>query len=137
MIRTYVDAGVLITAAPGVAPIAIKALEILDDPNREFVSSAFLKLEVMPKAMYYRNEAEAAFYNTFFEAVIHWADSHDAIVREAFDEACGSGLAAMDGLHVASAASLGAEELVTTERSDKPIHRTRLIRVVSIMPSRV
>ena len=44
MIRTYVDAGVLITAARGVAPIAIKALEVLDDPNREFASSIFLKL---------------------------------------------------------------------------------------------
>src|SRR5215216_3732024 len=112
MIRTYVDAGVLITAARGIAPIAIKALEILDDPNREFVSSIFLKLEVMPKAMYYRNEAEAAFYNTFFDAVTDWAESLDAIVGEAFNEACGSGLAAMDALHVASAAYLGAEELV-------------------------
>jgi predicted nucleic acid-binding protein len=137
MIRTYVDAGVLITAARGIAPIAIKALEILDDPNREFVSSIFLKLEVMPKAIYHRNEAEAAFYNTFFDAVTHWADSLDRIVREAFNEASGSGLAAMDALHVASAASLGVEELVTTERSEKPIHRTHLIKVVSIMPSRV
>ena len=137
MIRTYIDAGVLISAARGIAPIAIKALEILDDPNREFVSSVFLKLEVMPKAIYYRNEAEAEFYNTFFEAITHWAGSLDTIVKEAFNEACSSGLAAMDALHVASAASPGAEELVTTERSEKPIHRTHLIKVVSIMPERV
>src|SRR5215210_2994534 len=127
MIRTYVDAGVLITAARGIVPIAIKALEILDDPNREFVSSVFVKLEVLPKARYNKNEAEAEFYTTFFEAVTDWADTLDTIVREAFNEACGSGLAAMDALHVASAATLGAEELVTTERSEKPIHRTHLI----------
>ena len=137
MIRTYIDAGVLIAAARGITPIAIKALEILDDPKREFVSSIFLKLEVMPKAMYHRNEAEAAFYNTFFDAVTHWANSLDTIVGEALNEASGFGLAAMDALHVASAASLSAEELVTTERSEKPIHRTQLIKVVSIMPSRV
>ena len=137
MIRTYVDAGVLIAAARGIAPIALKALEILDDPNREFVSSVFLKLEVLPKAMYNRNEAEAEFYNTFFDAITQWADSLDTVVQEAFNQAGSSGLAAMDALHVASAASLGAEELVTTERSEKPIHRTQLIRVISIMPRRV
>ena len=134
MIRTFVDAGVLITAARGVDPIALKAIEILDDPNREFASSIFLKLEVLPKAVYYKNEAEAEFYNTFFKAVAHWADSIDTIVREAFREACDSGLAALDALHVASAVSIGAEELVTTERAQKPIHRTRLIKVVSILP---
>jgi len=137
MIRTYIDAGVLITAARGIAPLAIKALEVLDDPDREFVSSVFLKLEILPKAMYYRNKAEAEFYKTFFNAVIHWADTLDRIVQEAFSEACSSGLAAMDALHVASAAALGADELVTTERAEKPIHRTALVRVVSITPSRV
>ena len=137
MIRTYVDTGVLITAARGVAPIALKALEILDDPNREFVSSVFLKLEILPKAVYYGNEAEAEFYKTFFDVVTHWADTLDQITQEAFKEACNSGLAAMDALHVASAASLEADELVTTERAEKPIHRTSLVRVVSITPSRV
>lgn len=136
MMRTYVDAGVLITAARGVAPLAIKALEALDDPNREYVSSVFLKMEVLPKAIYYKNEAEAEFYYTFFGAVNHWVDSLDTIVQEAFKEACVSGLAAMDALHIASAVSLGADELVTTERPEKPIHRTHLIRVVSIMPER-
>src|ERR1044072_1517683 len=102
MTRTYVDTGVLITSARGIAPIAIKALEILDDPNREFVSSVFLKLEILHKAVYYGNEAEAEFYKTFFDVVTHWADTLDQITQEAFKEACNSGLAAMDALHVAS-----------------------------------
>ena len=137
MIKTYIDAGVLITAARGVAPIAIRALEVLDDPNREFLSSVFLKLEVLPKAMYYGNAAEVEFYKAFFDAVIRWADILDGIVQEAFREAYSSGLAAMDALHVASAACLGAEELVTTERAEKPIHRTQLVKVVSISPKQV
>jgi hypothetical protein len=55
-------------------------------------------------------------------------------VGGAFKEACDSGLAALDALHVISAVHVDAEELVTTERLDKPIHRTRLIKVVSIAP---
>lgn len=134
MIRTYVDTGVLIAAARGEAAVAFKALDILDDPNREFASSMFVKLEVFPKALYNRNETESEFYETFFSRVMSWADSFDAIVHGAFKEACDSGLAALDALHVVSAVHADAEELVTTERLDKPIHRTRLIRVVSIAP---
>ena len=52
MIRTFIDAGVLIVAARGEDEIAERALEILKDPNREFASSMFLKLEVVPKATY-------------------------------------------------------------------------------------
>jgi predicted nucleic acid-binding protein len=132
MIRTYVDAGVLIAAARGKAPLALKALAVLDDPNREFVSSVFLKLEVLPKAVWYKNEAEADFYEAFFSSVVAWSDSVDALVQEAFRQACSLGLAALDALHLASALASNADEIVTTERSTKPIHRTHLIRVLSI-----
>jgi hypothetical protein len=42
------------------------------------------------------------------------------------------GLAAMDALHMATAHLAEAEVLYTLERSGKPIHRTSLVRVVSI-----
>jgi len=64
MIRTYLDAGVLIAAARGKAHLATKALDILDDPNRQFVSSVFLKLEVLPKAVYHKNTSEVEFYES-------------------------------------------------------------------------
>lgn len=134
MIRTYVDAGVLIAAARGEASIAFRALDILDDPNREFVSSIFVRLEVLPKAVYNKNQAETDFYETFFYGVTDWANSFEALVQGAFNEACDSGLAALDALHVVSAVYADAEELVTTERLDKPINRTRLIKVISIAP---
>ena len=44
------------------------------------------------------------------------------------------GVQAMDALHVAAAALVGAHELVTTERSTRSIHRTRSVNVVSINP---
>lgn len=37
-----------------------------------------------------------------------------------------------NALHVVAAAHCGAEELATTEKPTKPIHRTRLVKVVSI-----
>ncbi len=69
MKRTYIDSGVLIAAIRGIEPIAQKALEILDDPDREFVSSMFVKLEVLPKAAYHKQTLEQEFYTTFFDSV--------------------------------------------------------------------
>ncbi len=47
--RTFIDAGVLIAAARGEDDPSISALEILDDPSREFVSSPFIELECFPR----------------------------------------------------------------------------------------
>jgi|SRR6185295_3134458 len=132
MIRTYLDAGVLIAAARGKEPIAIRALEILDDPNRQFVSSIFLRLELLPKPTYFKNSSEVEFYEAVLDSVVEWAGATDLIVDEDYKEACRFGLAALDALHVAAAASVGADELVTTEGATKPIHRTRSVRVVSL-----
>lgn len=132
MTRTYIDAGVLIAAARGKPPIAIAALEILDDPDREFASSIFVKLEVLPKAMFHKNRSEVEFYEAFFDAVAYWADSLETIAEDAYKQACYSGIAAMDALHLAAAVSVGAVELITTERPEKPIHRAQSIKVTSI-----
>lgn len=42
------------------------------------------------------------------------------------------GLAAMDSLHVAAVVLCEAEELVTTERAGKPIHRVQSISITPI-----
>ena len=132
MILTYIDAGVLIAAARGTNPIAMKALNILDDPNREFASSIFVKLEVLPKSIFHKKKFETEFYEIFFNSVKSWANSIDSIVRDGYQEACKSGLAALDALHVASAISVGAIELITTEKPDKPICKVSSIKVISI-----
>jgi len=135
MIRTYIDAGVLIAAARGEDDVAERALAVLEDSNREFLSSDFLRLEVLPKAIYGNRQAEAEFYEAFFETVVGWANDFAGIVEDAIGGASKIGLSAMDALHVASAKSVHADELVTTERTVKPIHRAERIRVVSIHPS--
>jgi predicted nucleic acid-binding protein len=132
MKRTFIDSGVLIAAARGNDEVARKAMAILDDPEREFASSVFVKLEVLPKAVYHRMQAEAEFYHTYFDAVTSWAESLDGLVAEAYTEACNSGVAAMDALHIAAAESVGATELITTEKAERPIHRTHRVKVISI-----
>ncbi|MBE9229560.1 type II toxin-antitoxin system VapC family toxin [Phormidium sp. LEGE 05292] len=133
MKRTFIDAGVLVAAARGVGDISEKALEILLDSDREFASSIFIKLEVLPKAVYNRQTDEAEFYETFFNAVTYWANDVERIIEEAYRIACTYGLASMDSLHVAAALLVGAEELVTTEKPTKPMYRVTGIQVISIL----
>lgn len=132
MIRTFIDAGVLIVAARGEDEIARRALEILQDSNREFASSIFLKLEILPKAIYNKRNDEVEFYEEFFGAVAYWANDIEQIIQDAYQESSQSGLGAMDALHVAAAVSVGATEFITNEKPEKSIHRTNSIKVISI-----
>lgn len=129
---TFIDSGVLVTAARGVGEDSEKALEILADSSREFASSQFIKMEVIPKAIYNRKTAEAEFYESFFSAVTYWANDIEKVIQDAYNIACQYGLAAMDALHVAAALSVGAEEFVTTEKKTKPMFRVSSIKVISI-----
>ena len=81
MIRTFIDAGVLIYAARSQGEIAEKALQVLEDENREFVSSIFIKLEVLPKAIYNQQNSEVKFYEAFFDEVSYWARDINAIPK--------------------------------------------------------
>lgn len=130
--KTYIDSGVLITAFQGIPAVSIRANRILNDDNREFASSRFVQLEVLPKATFNKQQDEAEFYETFFSAVIHWATDVEQIMQDAYKIACTYGLAAMDALHVAAALQIKADQLLTTEKSTKPMHRVTEIQIISI-----
>lgn len=134
MIRTFVDAGVLIAAARGTGAGAERALQFLADPNREFASSSFLKLEVLPKAIYNQRIVEVEFYEAYFDSVTHWATDIESLIEIAYRESSQSGLGAMDALHIAAAISVGAVEFVTYEKPEKSIYRTNSIPVISVRP---
>jgi len=102
--KAYIDSGVLITAFQGIQSASIKAYQILNDENREFASSRFVQLEVLPKATFNKQQEEIEFYETFFLAVNYWA----------------------------TALQIQADELITTEKPTKPMHRVREIQIVSI-----
>ncbi|MBZ5509659.1 MAG: PIN domain-containing protein [Acidobacteriia bacterium] len=135
MTLTYVDSGVLIFAAKGTTEAAALALPFLQDPAREFVTSEYVRLEVLPKPICFRNEVEVEFYNTFFRLNTRTIPTSVALLELAMEEACRTGLSALDAIHIACAVFSGAEEIVTSEKVTKPMHRTRLVRVVSIFPA--
>ena len=101
--KTYLDSGVLITAFQGTQSVSIRANQILNDENREFASSRFVQLEVLPKAIFNKQQDETEFYETFFNAVIYWATDLEQIIQNAQQIASTYGLAAMDAIHVAAA----------------------------------
>jgi predicted nucleic acid-binding protein len=79
-----------------------------------------------------KRQDEAAFYTTFFSAVVAWAAITPELLEQAHDLAAAHGLSALDALHVASALTLGAEELITAERPGKPMFRVIGLKVISI-----
>lgn len=118
---TFVDASVLINAAVGSnAARRMRALSVLADPNREFVATRFLVLEVIPLPTKFKRDKELAFYERFFKAVTTWIDEA-ALVAPAIDLACQYGLGGMDALHVAAVVHINAE-LISAEKPSKPIY---------------
>ena len=69
-----------------------------------------------------------------FTTVSHWATDLAAVAEIAMREASTNGVEAMDALHVAAAASVGASELITTEKPSRSIHRGRAVKIVTIHP---
>lgn len=130
---TFIDSCLLIEAATGATALAEKALEILDDPNRTFASSSFVKLEVMPGPSFHGIDGELRSYESFFKRVSAWATCDEELVRQALNIATADGvLGAMDALHVAAAAQLGCAELWTAEKAGKPLLRAKAIAVKTI-----
>jgi hypothetical protein len=129
---TFVDSNVLIAVATGRGKHAMKAYAVLNDPTRQFVSTPFVRLETVPKAVFHKQIREAAFYEAFFLSVKQWVGDCDAVVAEAEKVGSQFGLNMADALHVAAALMAGAEEFVTAERPTSPFKNVRGIKIVSI-----
>ena len=126
-IRTFLDSGVLIAAFKGVSREL--ALRTLEDPGRLFLTSPFVRLEVLPKAIFNKQADEIRFYQRFFTRAVVARDLK-AILTLGEREAANSGVGSMDSLHLAAARLLKADELITTEKPRKSIHRSSLVKVV-------
>jgi predicted nucleic acid-binding protein len=87
-----------------------------------------VRLEVIPKASYFKRNRELSFYTSFFDAVTTWPDPK-SILEDAITTACKPGLSALDSPHIAAALSVGATEFLTSELSTKPLRRVREIKV--------
>jgi predicted nucleic acid-binding protein len=130
MIRTFLDSGVLIAAARLLDPDGERALKLLEAPDRLFLTSPFVYLEVVPKAVFFK-KLERAFYDRYFANAV-WFREVDRIEGAAQAEAARAGLGAMDALHLAAAHLSRADEFITTEKPNKAIHRSSLVKVVHL-----
>jgi predicted nucleic acid-binding protein len=129
LITTFLDANVLIAAYKGQPALRSIARKVLNNTNREFVASPFLELEVRP---FCEDDEEEEFMRVYFDRVLASRGDLHQIVGIAYEEAKQHRIKAMDALHVAAASLAGATELITAERSDSAIYRTKLIKVLSL-----
>jgi predicted nucleic acid-binding protein len=122
VIRTFLDSGVLIAAFQSRNTVSTPVLTLLDDPERVFVTTDYVRLEVLPKPLYFRRETEAELYEAFFAAA-ELVEVSQVLVSAAFEAARQAGRAAMDALHVAAAKRASVDEFITVERPTRPVFR--------------
>jgi predicted nucleic acid-binding protein len=94
-----------------------------------FLTSPFVHLEVVPKAIFFKKRLERSFYDRYFANAV-WCREVEKIEVAAQTEAAKAGLGAMDALHLAAAYLSRADEFITTEKPGKAIHRSSLVKIV-------
>src|SRR5260370_25415617 len=106
-----------------------RAIQLLEEPNRVFLTSPFIHLEVVTKSIFYRKRLEQSFYEKYFGSATWFRDivRIEALARA---EAANAGLGAMDSLHIAAAYLTNADQFITIEKPNKAIHRSSLVNVV-------
>lgn len=110
----------------------VRALTVLSDPHRKFISSPFVRLEVRPKAVFYQTLTETAFYDTFFASVSQWVNEYKKLMAQAVRVSEKCGLNGMDALHIAAALLARANQFVITERPASPLIRVQEVEILSI-----
>lgn len=128
--KTFLDAGVLLMAWRG--RDAEAALAIMEDPQREFFTSQLVKLELLPKPAFFKQQDEIEFYQTHFSATKGEEPLSRELGQAADQLARRHGVAAVDALHLAAAIRQGAKEFITAEKPGKPVFRVTGITVKSI-----
>lgn len=101
--RTFLDSCALIKAFRGTGTEAAKVIALIEDPERHFISTSVIKLEVLPKPTAFKKFDEIEFYNTYFERVNEWVPADEALMVKALDYGCRHALGALDSVHVAAA----------------------------------
>ena len=129
LIQTFLDSGVLITAYNGQPDLRERALAILEDRNRIFLSSPFVRHEVCPNTLFNRRHLEYRFYREYFQRAVMFNDVR-LILERASRESARSGVSAMDALHLAAAHLLRADEFITIEHPRRSIYRSSLVKIV-------
>lgn len=129
--RTFLDSGVLLRAWKGEQAEAEAAGRVMEDASRQLLTSEIIRLELLPKPLYFKQKDEVAFYEEIFRR--SECDKVDgALYRHAFTLAEQYGLGAADAFNLASAIRQKADEFVTTERPGRPMFRVKQVKVVAL-----
>ena len=131
-IRTYLDSGVLISAWRGIPARKIRALTILNDLQREFIATPFVKLELLPKPRCFGLAKEVEYYEDYFAEVSDWVEDFAAMYDEALRQGAKYGLGAVDALHIAASMMAQADEFITAERPTSPLLRVAGLKIWTI-----
>lgn len=129
--KTFLDAGVLISAWKR-GENHLRAVSIMQDETREFVTCENVLLEVLPKPVFEKRRAEVDFYNNHFSEASAAEPFSAELGKSALSLAKKHGLAAGDALNLASAIRQGADEFITSELPGKPMFRVPGIKVISL-----
>lgn len=132
MKRTYIDANVLIAAFQGEESVARRALQVLDDPNRELVVSDYLKLEVLPKPTFLKKREEIEFMKAIFDSASENVATSPRLTECALNMASKYDMTPIDALHIGAAIISGVDELVTMEKATKPMCKVAEVKVISL-----
>ncbi|MBZ5725482.1 MAG: hypothetical protein LAP87_10830 [Acidobacteriia bacterium] len=98
---------------------------------RVFLCSPFVHLETTPKALFNKRSGEHRFYQTYFPRATMTNDLK-LILGHGFREAAMAGVGPMEALHLVAAHLLRADEFIMTEKPDKSVHRSSLVKVVCL-----
>lgn len=132
-VRTYVDSSVLIAAFRGEDELRTRALGVLDDLQRQFLVSDFLRLEILPQPKFHRRSEEVEFMETYLDAGEEISVSSE-LTKNAISLAGRYQLTALDALHAAAALQGKADEFVTVEKPTKPLCKIGELKVISLHP---
>ena len=125
--RTFLDSGVLLTGWKG--KDRLLAIQVMEEEGRDFYTSELVRLELLPKALFHKQTAEAEFYRSHFNRVRAEESLSSGLGREGFDLAKRYGLAAADALHIAAALRQNVQEFITSEMPGKPLFRVKELTV--------
>lgn len=131
-ILTAIDSCVLRNAVQGVGEDNRKALEVLDDENREFIACDFVALELIPKPTFHKIQDQVSFYQTFFDNAKLRVVVSQAVTDLALRLASEHDITPLDSLIVSSAIIGGADEFITSEKPTKPMYKVKEVKVVSL-----
>lgn len=137
MNRTYLDTNVLIMAYRGKGESYHQAVQVLDDPDRQWVVSDFLVLEVLPKPTFRGEKKELEFMNTFLKKASEYVKCSPEVTQKAIQMASPYDVSPMDALHVGAACIGKVDEFITMEKPTKPLCRVTEISVRSLSSSAI